>query len=125
MAQIKAHSPILYKSFTLFTQHLEDLQYCELTLALRLPVDVYIFHISMNHLDLEVREKVFFQQHLNNIKPKKEDHAFYLHLQALLNSSKYQVAQHLVIELQQLQFQFQELFLAKDLQQLQYLIKAR
>ena len=81
MAHIKAHSPILYNSFILFTQHLTGLQYCELTLALRLLVNVYIFHISKNHLDLEVREKVFFQLHLNNIKPEKEVHAFYLHLQ--------------------------------------------
>lgn len=54
-----------------------DLQYCEPAPTLKLLVDVYIFHILENHLDLEVKEQVFFQQHPSNKEPKKEARAFY------------------------------------------------
>lgn len=78
----------------------------------------------MNHLDLEEKEQVFFQQHLGNKEPKKEVHAFCLHLQALLNSNKYLAVQHLFTEVHQHQYLFQALYLlSKDLQQQQYLIK--
>jgi hypothetical protein len=76
MAHMMAQLLICYNAIILYIQHLVDPQYCELAPTLKLPADVYIFHISMNHLDLEVKEQVFFRQHLNNKELKKEDHVF-------------------------------------------------